>query len=109
MSDVVFDEALAAAKAADDRIAKDPESARPLEGVPMSIKDHFIQAGCDSTVGIAARCFKPYAEDGMAVSLLREAGAIPFVRSTVPALLLLPDTVSKCVQLRRACWVLDFR
>lgn len=57
----------------------------------------MLQAGYDSTIGIAVRCFKPVSEDGLLVSLLRDAGAIPFVRSNVPALLLLPDTVNAVI------------
>lgn len=88
-----FEEALEAARACDARLAADPGSARPLDGVPISVKDSITQAGHDCTVGIAAKCFQPV-EEGLLVSLLRDAGAIPFVRSTVPALLLLPDTIS---------------
>lgn len=38
VSAVCFEEALAAAAAADARIAADPTSARPLEGVPLSVR-----------------------------------------------------------------------
>jgi hypothetical protein len=51
-----------------------------LVGVPISIKECFIQKGTDCTLGIGARCFKPAEEDGMLVRLIREAGGIPFVR-----------------------------
>lgn len=52
----------------------------PLLGVPVSIKDHVDVRGFDSTIGLAARCLKPRGEDAVCVQLLREAGAIPFVK-----------------------------
>jgi len=38
----------------------------------------------DSTYGYAAQCFKPYQQDGLPIELLKEQGAIPFVRSNLP-------------------------
>jgi hypothetical protein len=64
---------------------------RPLWGVPISVKDQIDQDGADSTCGVAARCFKPR-KDGYVVKSLRQAGAIPFVRSNVPQLLMLPES-----------------
>jgi len=86
-----FEEALAAAKASDVRRKASGGGAvdgRPLEGLPVSLKDCFDQKGFDSTVGIVARQGRPLAEDGLFVKVLREAGAIPFVRSNVPPLLM---------------------
>ena len=86
--------------------------------LPVSIKDCIAQESCDATCGAAARCFKPYDKDAVSVRLLREAGSyihacihdhmvayfhlhgllhfwsglIPFVRSNVPQLLLLPES-----------------
>ena len=84
--------------------------------LPVSIKDCIAQESCDATCGAAARCFKPYDKDAISVQLLREAGSyihaymfiwlltftymilclwsglIPFVRSNVPQLLLLPES-----------------
>jgi len=69
---------------------------KPLLGVPISIKDCFAQRGTDCTLGIAARCFMHHEEDGLLVKLLRDAGAIPFVRSNVPQLLMMPES-DNCV------------
>lgn len=64
----------------------------PLLGLPVSIKDCIYQKDADATCGIAARCFRPAAEDGLIVRLVRAAGGIPFVRTNVPQLLMMPDS-----------------
>lgn len=48
-------------------------------------------AGYDSTCGLAVRTFAPAPADAVLVSLLKEQGAIPFVRTNVPQLLMLPE------------------
>lgn len=70
-----------------------PEEEKLLLGLPISVKDQFVQKGCDSTMGLAVRCFNPAAEDGLLIHLLRAQGAIPFVRTNVPQSLLLPESV----------------
>jgi Asp-tRNA(Asn)/Glu-tRNA(Gln) amidotransferase A subunit family amidase len=73
---VVLDEAaLAAARAADDVLARGAP-APPLLGVPVSVKDHIWMAGAPATNGsLALRDFVP-AEDCVAVGRLRAAGAV---------------------------------
>lgn len=61
-------------------------------GIPISIKDNYDQRGADLTCGVACRCFKPKSEDGLLVKLLRDAGAIPFVRTNVPQLLMMSES-----------------
>jgi Asp-tRNA(Asn)/Glu-tRNA(Gln) amidotransferase A subunit family amidase len=95
VADIRFKQAMTAAAAVDARVrAGESDELPALAGVPVSIKDSVHQAGHDTTIGIATNCFKPRDEDSLLVEGLVAAGAIPFVRSTVPALLLLPDTVS---------------
>lgn len=68
-----------------DKLAKDTSIPKgPLFGIPISIKDFFDQASFDSTFGLASRCFNPAKEDSLLVRILKESGAIPFVRSNVP-------------------------
>lgn len=64
----------------------------PLFGVPMSTKECFEFEDMDSTLGASHHCFKPEKEDGLVVKLLMNAGAIPFVKSNVPQLLLINET-----------------
>ena len=90
-----FDEAMEAAKEADERwdaARSRGENVPLLLGIPFSVKDQFHQRGADSTCGLAAKCEQPQATDGLLVELLRDAGAIPFVRSNVPQCLMLPES-----------------
>jgi len=66
----------------------------PLHGLPVSIKDQIDMAGFDSTLGLACRVGSPAPQDAVLVRALREAGAIPFVRTAVPQLLMAPETFS---------------
>ena len=63
-----------------------------LRGVPVSIKDQYFQQGYDATCGAACKAFRPAEQDGLLVELLRDAGAIPFVRSNVPQCLMVPES-----------------
>ena len=67
--------ALAAAEAADRRLAKgEPRS--PLDGVPLGLKDIFLTSGVETTAG--SRILQGFVPpcDGTAVARLREAGAV---------------------------------
>jgi hypothetical protein len=84
VTDEVYDEAFAESERLDAERSNNGkyvyDQEHPLAGVPISIKDCFIQKGTDCTLGISARCFKPAESDGLLVGLFREAGAIPFVK-----------------------------
>ncbi|KAJ4364094.1 hypothetical protein N0V83_009549 [Neocucurbitaria cava] len=60
----------------------------PLAGIPVSLKDSIQVKGFDSSVGYSRNVGKPYAEDGAMVKLLKDAGAIPFVKTNLPTTLL---------------------
>ena len=90
-----YTDALEEAKKVDQRIAarkegSDKSTPGLLEGIPVSVKDAFDQKGADTTCGFAVRCFKPHSEDGLIVRLLRDAGAILYVRTNIPQGLMVP-------------------
>ena len=92
-------EALEQAALVDARIAarkrgEDASTPGIMEGIPISVKDAFDQRGADSSCGFAVRCFKPQPEDGLIVSLLRDAGAIPYTRTNVPQALMVPESMN---------------
>lgn len=64
----------------------------PLHGLPVSIKEQISERGFDTTCGACCRLFKPRDADALLVTLLKDAGAIPFCRTNVPQLLMLPET-----------------
>ncbi|KAI1809529.1 amidase [Poronia punctata] len=60
----------------------------PLAGIPVSLKDTINVGGFDSTVGFSSFVGKTYAEDGPTVRLLKDAGAVPYVKTACPITLL---------------------
>ena len=82
--------ALALARDSDEKRARG-EPTGALEGLPISVKDHYNMEGFDNTCGIAYKCFKPAKKTGAYVQTLLDAGAIPIVRSNVPQLMMLPE------------------
>jgi amidase len=77
-----YDRARAAAKAADERLAKGERG--PLLGVPMTIKESYNLKGTPTTWGIpASRDFTP-AEDALAVQRAERAGAVILGKTNVP-------------------------
>eukprot|EP00929_Paragymnodinium_shiwhaense_P056690 TRINITY_DN28378_c0_g1_i1.p1 TRINITY_DN28378_c0_g1~~TRINITY_DN28378_c0_g1_i1.p1 ORF type:complete len:608 (-),score=147.85 TRINITY_DN28378_c0_g1_i1:102-1925(-) len=63
-----------------------------LHGLPISVKDQLHQRNADSTCGLSVRCGVPHKNDGLVVAVLREQGAIPFVRTNIPQCLMLPES-----------------
>lgn len=63
----------------------------PLAGVPISLKDTIDVGGYDSTTGISSYVTadrKGRPADGAHVRLLKDAGAIPYVKTNVPITML---------------------
>jgi Asp-tRNA(Asn)/Glu-tRNA(Gln) amidotransferase A subunit family amidase len=72
----------------DDRRKEKGREDGPLAGVPVSLKDTIIVKGSDTTVGYSKYVGLEEVEDGAMVKLLREAGAMPFVKTNLPITLL---------------------
>nr|ABU75302.1 amidase protein [Ustilaginoidea virens] len=60
----------------------------PLAGIPVSLKDTIDVKDYDSSVGVTCNVRKPKTEDGVTVKLLKELGAVPYVKTNVPITLL---------------------
>jgi len=60
----------------------------PLAGIPVSLKDSLVVGGFDTSVGYSSKTHQPEVEDGIMVRLLKNAGAIPFVKTNLPTTLL---------------------
>ncbi|KAF5383005.1 hypothetical protein D9615_004884 [Tricholomella constricta] len=68
--------------------AKECNRQGPLAGIPISLKDTVGIAGWDSCIGYSAWVGKPMQKDSTLVRLLRDAGAIPYVKTNVPITLM---------------------
>lgn len=60
----------------------------PLAGIPVSLKDTLDVGGYDSTVGVSRWANNPKVMDGPHTRLLKDAGAVPYVKTNVPITLL---------------------
>jgi len=84
--DVLRDAALSGAAESDVRLANG--TARPLEGVPFSVKDSIEVRGTVCSAGTLGYRNRPVSSrDATLVARLRNAGAIPLARTNLPDLL----------------------
>ncbi|KAL8718180.1 MAG: hypothetical protein Q9225_004658 [Loekoesia sp. 1 TL-2023] len=60
----------------------------PLAGIPVSLKDSIAVGGFDVSVGYSRNIGKPYTDDGIMVRILKDAGAVPYVKTNLPITLL---------------------
>ncbi|KAK3935920.1 amidase signature domain-containing protein [Diplogelasinospora grovesii] len=60
----------------------------PLAGIPVSLKDTVVVGGYDATVGYSSFVGNKTVEDGPMVRLLKDAGAVPYVKTNLPITLL---------------------
>lgn len=60
----------------------------PLAGIPVSLKDTINVAGYDSCVGLSRLVGNAKPIDGAHVRLLKDAGAVPYVKTNIPITLL---------------------
>lgn len=82
--DVLADDALAAAEAA-DRALRDGAAAGPLHGVPVTVKINVDYAGRATTNGVVAFRDLLAPADSATVANFRKAGAVIVGRTNVPA------------------------
>lgn len=94
LSETCFDRALATAKARDEHLARTGTPLGPLHGLPVSLKDNINVRGLDSTVGFASHVGDPAAADAALVTVLEDAGAVPYVKTNVPTAMMIAETVN---------------
>jgi amidase len=94
VTEICFDEAIARAKELDEYFAKEGKTVGPLHGLPISFKDQFNIKGLDTSVGYVSWANKPATENSTLVSLLCAAGAIPYVKTNIPATLMMGESVN---------------
>ncbi len=97
------DGARAAAKASTERWQKG-ESTKPLDGVPITIKDNIATRGTPIPLGTATTKLVPAGDDAPPAARLREAGSIIFSKTTMPDFGMLSSGLSSFHPLTRNPW-----
>lgn len=89
LTEVFFEEGIKRAEELDKYLSETGKVIGPLHGVPVTIKDHIKVKDHDTSTGYIAWANKSVAkEDAVAVKILRDAGAILFVKTANPQTLL---------------------
>ncbi|KAF2854988.1 amidase [Plenodomus tracheiphilus IPT5] len=93
LTEIMFDEALAAARGCDEYLAKYKKPMGPFHGLPVSLKDTFNVKGVQSTIGFASFITRPASEtDAVLVGILRAAGAVFYVKTNLPQTMMATDS-----------------
>ncbi|TPX26534.1 hypothetical protein DIZ76_011996 [Coccidioides immitis] len=94
LSETLFPEAIDTAKALDAHLASTGKPIGPLHGLPISLKDNFNVIGKDSTLGFSAWVNDPATYNSVLTNLLRDAGAVLYVKTNVPTAMMIAETVN---------------
>jgi Asp-tRNA(Asn)/Glu-tRNA(Gln) amidotransferase A subunit family amidase len=100
----LFDEARDAAKKAEATYQMPNSHPRPLEGIPIAIKDGHRLKGAITTAGSKALANNRDLISELHIDRLLEAGAIPMARSTSPEFFAAPYTHSPLWGISRNPW-----
>ena len=100
LTEPLYEFAIPLAKKHDETLRKNLSSKKwskvedfpPLFGIPVTLKDQYQVEGADSTIGISSRAFKPEKETGLATRLIIDAGGVPFAKTNLPQMLLVPES-----------------
>lgn len=96
LSEVFFEEGLQQALELDEYQKKHNDVKGPLHGLPVSLKDNLNIKGQPTTVGIVNFCYNPakFEEDATIVKILRDMGAVFYVKTNVPVAMMMPETTN---------------
>merc|ERR1712000_570272 len=86
--------ALKRAKELDDTFQKTGKPVGPLHGLPISLKDQFRIKGLETSMGYAAWVGKYDTYNSVLVDLLLKAGAVFYVKTSVPQSLMVCETIN---------------
>ncbi|KAH8649196.1 acetamidase [Xylariales sp. PMI_506] len=84
--------ALARARDLDLAFKQTGKPVGPLHGLPISLKDQMRVKGVETSMGYVSWLGTPATEDSVIVTLLLEAGAVFFVKTSVPQSLMCCET-----------------
>ncbi len=103
----LFDEALAAAEQAEHRYAKSDEHLRPLEGIPIAVKEETAVKGQRTTQGSLVYANDIADHSAVVAQRVIDAGGIVHARSTAPEFSCAGFTHSRLWGITRNPWNLD--
>jgi amidase len=104
--------ALARAKELDDYLQKNGKPVGPLHGLPISLKDQFrikvsgmqnpsgtvlMKQGLETSMGYVSWIGKYETENSVLVDLLLKAGAVFYVKTSVPQSLMVCETLNNVI------------
>jgi amidase len=94
LTEILFAEARQRAGFLDHYLAEHGKPIGPLHGLPISLKDCFITPPHPSSVGIAAFANEPLASETLLVTILRDLGAVFYVKTNVPTAMMMMETTN---------------
>lgn len=96
LSEVLFDEGLEMAKELDEYYENTGELKGPLHGLPISLKDNLNIKGHPTSIGFVGFAFNPekFEEDSVLVGMLRDMGAVFYVKTNVPVAMMMPESIN---------------
>ncbi|TAQ86469.1 hypothetical protein B7494_g5206 [Chlorociboria aeruginascens] len=89
--------ALARAKELDEYLQKNGKTVGPLHGLPISLKDQFRIKGLETTMGYVSWIGKYETHNSILVDLLLKAGAVFYVKTSVPQSLMACETINNII------------
>lgn len=94
VTEVLYAEAMERAKYLDEYLASTGKTVGPLHGLPISLKDCFVTAPHPSSIGMAAYANEPLQKDTLLVTILRDLGAVFYVKTNVPVAMMMAETAN---------------
>nr|AAK29061.1 acetamidase [Aspergillus rugulosus] len=91
------DAALAQARELDEYYAKHKRPVGPLHGLPVSLKDQLRVKGYETSMGYISWLNKYDEGDSVMTTMLRKAGAVFYVKTSVPQTLMVCETVNNII------------
>lgn len=89
---MLYAEAVERAQYLDEYLSRTGKTIGPLHGLPISLKDCFITAPHPSSNGMAAYANESTSKDGLLVTILRDLGAVFYIKSNVPVAMMMCET-----------------
>jgi amidase len=94
VTEVLFAEVRQRAIFLDDYLAEHGKPIGPLHGLPISLKDCFITPPHASSIGMAAFANETLTSESLLVTILRDLGAVFYVKTNVPTAMMMMETTN---------------